>query len=150
MSGIWTTSKCFSECQIDASGADQRMLPILQRRDAVIDEPRGTAPHNGVTTPKGQEGRTGSERRWPPHKNTAGNGRSVNRRRHSSWSLVKPRASLRRPHPGSRSSCDLPELPRPSGRSPSTQPPPCFLNREDRRRRLCSKRIRSPSDRGTG
>ena len=47
------------------------MLPDLKRRDAVVDEACGTAPHHDVTAFEG-EARTGSDRRWPPRKNTAG------------------------------------------------------------------------------
>jgi hypothetical protein len=43
-----TPSKYLSECEIDASGAGQRRLPVLERRDTVIDESRGTAPHHDV------------------------------------------------------------------------------------------------------
>src|SRR5690349_14647630 len=38
-----------SEGQIDASGACQRMPPLPERSDTVIDESRGTAPHRNVT-----------------------------------------------------------------------------------------------------
>ncbi len=44
MSEIQTISKCFSEGKIDASGARQRMLPLLERRDAALDESYGAAP----------------------------------------------------------------------------------------------------------
>jgi hypothetical protein len=37
-SGMWTVSEYFSKGKIDASGARQRMVPVLERRDAVIDE----------------------------------------------------------------------------------------------------------------
>ena len=48
-SGLLTMSKYPSEGEIDASGTGQRVLPVLERRDAVIDEACGTAPHHDVT-----------------------------------------------------------------------------------------------------
>ena len=45
------------------------MLPVLERRDAVIDEFCGTAPHHDSPLSRRRR-RTGSERRLPPH--TAG------------------------------------------------------------------------------
>src|SRR5712692_8229401 len=44
-----TASQHLSEGKIDASSPGQRMLPVLERRDAVIDEACGTAPHRDVT-----------------------------------------------------------------------------------------------------
>ncbi len=37
-----------SEGKIDASVARQRILPVLERSDPVMDETRGTAPHRDV------------------------------------------------------------------------------------------------------
>src|SRR5216684_7569316 len=44
-----TISEHLPERKVDASGAGQRMLPILKRSDSVIDEACGTAPHRDVT-----------------------------------------------------------------------------------------------------
>ena len=44
----WALSEHLAERQIDAGGAGQRVLPGFQRRDAVIDEARGTAPDRHV------------------------------------------------------------------------------------------------------
>jgi hypothetical protein len=63
-------SKYFSECNIDASGSGQLVLPVLERHDAVIDKARGAPPHYDVTLPRCRR-RTGSERRLPPHRITA-------------------------------------------------------------------------------
>jgi hypothetical protein len=57
-----TTSKCLSECEIDASGAGQRVPPCLERRDAATEEARGPATHYDVTAFKVQA----------THKNAAG------------------------------------------------------------------------------
>jgi hypothetical protein len=38
-----------SECKIDASGAGQRVLAVLEQRDALINEARGAAPYHDVT-----------------------------------------------------------------------------------------------------
>ena len=44
-----TISEHLSERKVDASSAGQRMLPVLKRRDTVIDKASGTAPHRDVT-----------------------------------------------------------------------------------------------------
>lgn len=53
LSGIhpWnlSLSEHFPKGKIDASGASQRMLPITERRYAVIDEACGTAPHHDIS-----------------------------------------------------------------------------------------------------
>ena len=43
-------SEHLSKSKIQASGARQRMLPVLERSDAVIYEACGTAPYRDVTT----------------------------------------------------------------------------------------------------
>src|SRR6266852_2620044 len=47
--GMPTVSEHLSEGKIDASSAGQRVLPVLERSNAVIDEACGTAPHRDVT-----------------------------------------------------------------------------------------------------
>ena len=42
------TSKHLSKSEVDAGGAGQRMLSILERSDTVIDEARRPAPHHDV------------------------------------------------------------------------------------------------------
>src|SRR5260370_40096201 len=54
MSGMPAISEHFSEGKVYASGAGQRMLPILDRGDAVIDEACWTAPHRNVTAFKAE------------------------------------------------------------------------------------------------
>jgi hypothetical protein len=44
-------SEHLSKRKIDPSRAGQRMLPVLERRDTVIDEARGTTPHGDITDP---------------------------------------------------------------------------------------------------
>src|SRR5439155_7487084 len=47
-------SEHFPEGKIDASGSGQRMPPLPERSDTVIDEASGTAPHRDVTAFEGQ------------------------------------------------------------------------------------------------
>src|SRR5437667_920388 len=47
-------SEHLPESKIDASGAGQRMPPLPERSDTVIDEASGTAPHRDVTAFEGQ------------------------------------------------------------------------------------------------
>ena len=44
-----TLSEHFPKGKIDPRGAGQRMLPLLERRNTVIDKACGTAPHRDVT-----------------------------------------------------------------------------------------------------
>jgi hypothetical protein len=60
-----------SEGKIDAIRAGQRMLPVLEGRDAAIDEACGTAPHHDVTAFETQAAHwIGAA--FSAHKNTAG------------------------------------------------------------------------------
>src|SRR5712691_8814514 len=49
-----TASEHLSKGKIDASGAGHWVLPVLERRDAVINETCGTAPHRDVAAFEGQ------------------------------------------------------------------------------------------------
>ena len=49
-SGLPTISEDFSEGEMMRAAPVKRMLPLLERRDAVIDEACRTAPHHDVTT----------------------------------------------------------------------------------------------------
>jgi hypothetical protein len=60
-------SEHLSERKIDASGTCQRVLPVLKRSDAVIDEACGP-PHTAMSLFPKYRRRTGSERRLPPQK----------------------------------------------------------------------------------
>ena len=49
LSCIRIESEHLSKGKVDAGAASQRMLPILERTDTVINESSGTAPHHDVT-----------------------------------------------------------------------------------------------------